>query len=75
MTRITLEQWAIQSGIQPQQSLSGIHPGPEQSVGTYIIIDHYNPYRKQLWLLSDYAVSSVAGSVVWMVPRMERVEV
>ena len=58
--KLTLQEWVARTGIQPT------HPTTERGVVSVVCVPHQNPL---LWFLSDYAVSSVCGSVIWLVPR------
>lgn len=65
MPKISLEEWVRRSGIQPTT--------PTTETGAIsVVIDHYHLERQQLWRLTDYKVSSVAGVVVWLTPVKEQ---
>lgn len=58
---MTLAEWSTKSGIQVERSGTG---------GTYVYVSDSVPMRRDLWSLSDYRVSSVAGLVIWLVPTL-----
>jgi len=60
----TLADWAADSGIRPTT------PTTERAAVS-VTIDQADPRRAGLWHLSDYAVSTSTGAVVWLVPRMK----
>lgn len=59
---MTLHEWSQLTSILPT------HPTTECSAVS-VIVDHLNEHRSKLWRLTDYAVSSVCGIVIWLVPR------
>jgi len=61
---MTLKQWLETSGVLPT------HPTTETSAVS-VVLDHFHPARADLWRLSDYAVSTVSGPAVWLVPRQK----
>ena len=58
----TLHGWTQRTGVLPTE--------PTTECGaTSVVLSHTHPCRPALWQLADYAVSSVSGVVVWLVPR------
>ena len=57
----SLADWAAESGIEPTA------PTTERAAVS-VTIDPADPRRAGLWHLSDYAVGTSSGSVVWLVP-------
>ena len=58
--RMSLAEWAKKNGIYPT------HPTTEKGAVS-VVID--SGKHTGLWSLTDFEVSSVSGSVVWLVPR------
>lgn len=58
----SLADWAAESGIRPTA------PTAERAAVS-VTVDQADPRRAALWHLSDYAVSTSAGAVVWLVPK------
>lgn len=57
-----LKEWTKYSGITPTT--------PTTETGAVsVCIEDNNDFRKQLWDLEDYKVSSVSGIVVWLIPQ------
>ncbi len=58
---MTLQEWSEDSGYDIGQAAGG----------TYVTLDSDcdSGVRASLFHLSDYAVSTVSGPVVWLVPR------
>lgn len=56
-----LQQWSEVSGILPT------YPTTEKRAVS-VVVDHDNQHRKSLFNLADYAVSTCAGAVIWLVP-------
>jgi len=61
---MTLAEWSESTGILPTTPTT-------ESGAVSVVIDHEHQNRAQLWHLTDYAVSSVSGVVVWLVPKGE----
>lgn len=57
-----LQEWCELSGILYT------HPTTETKAVS-VCCNRDTPYYWMLWLLGDYAVSSVSGPVVWLVPK------
>jgi len=57
----SLADWAAESGVKPTA------PTTERAAVS-VTIDPADPRRAGLWHLSDYAVGTSSGSVVWLVP-------
>lgn len=64
---MTLKKWVQLSGIKHTT------PTTEREAVSVLSDDRNNPLHANLWHLSDYVVTAVAGSVVWMVPRRMKV--
>jgi hypothetical protein len=62
---MTLQEWSKTTNILPT------HPTTE-SGAVSVISTLNNRYHAELWRLDDYAVSSVGGPVIWLVPRKAR---
>ena len=62
---MTLAQWKSRTGILPT------HPTTERGAVSMIVADVglTTTQLMELWRLEDYAVSSVSGPIVWLVPR------
>jgi hypothetical protein len=58
---MTLEQWASASEVAVER------PSPHLR-GVAVVVDHFSPWRRYLWHLDDYRVSSVSGPTVWLIP-------
>jgi hypothetical protein len=58
---MTLAEWAAGSEVPVER------PSPHLR-GVAVTLDVFNPWRRYLWHLDDYRVSSAAGPVVWLVP-------
>lgn len=57
---MTLKEWSDATGILP------VYP----TIGAVSVAGaHISPHYASLWYLSDHYVSTVAGVVVWLVPR------
>lgn len=56
---MTLQEWEKLSSIKSDSV----------KTSSFVVVDIENPHRKELWNLSDYAVTSASASVVWLVPR------
>jgi len=61
---MSLHEWAETSGVLPT------YPTTETGAVS-VVLDHSHPDRAALWRLSDYAVSTVSGPVIWLVPRQK----
>lgn len=59
---MTLREWSELTGILPT------HPTTERGAVS-VICNAQHKHSWELWHLSDYAVSSVSGPVVWLIPR------
>jgi hypothetical protein len=57
---MSLSQWADRCGIPPTRGSNG---------STCVIMRGSRAGLLALWSLSDHAVSSICGDVVWLVPR------
>lgn len=55
---MTLAQWSKETGIKPKQTDNG---------STFVVA--LNEQFPKLWQLEDFAVSSVCGPVVWLIPK------
>jgi hypothetical protein len=62
---MTLKEWSCGTGILPT------HPTTERGAVSVLSTRESNPGHTDLWRLDDYAVSSVCGVVVWLVPRRD----
>lgn len=58
---MTLKEWCDKTGILPT------HPTSETGAVS-VVMDFADLWTDELWHLDDYKVSSVAGSVIWLVP-------
>jgi hypothetical protein len=58
---MNLQEWCRLSDTGPT------HPVTERGV-VAVQPDRHSPHRQSLWCLSDFVVSSVCESVVWLVP-------
>jgi len=58
---MTLKEWCLNAGILPT------HPATETRAVS-LCTTHETPDYTDLWRLSDYVVSSLIGSVVWLCP-------
>jgi len=58
---MNLHEWCRLSDTRPT------HPATERGA-VAVQPDRASPHRQLLWRLSDFVVSSVCGSVVWLVP-------
>jgi hypothetical protein len=56
---LSLAAWCANAKIASEPAAGGLRVG--------VLVGH--PLRPLLWRLSDYAVSSSSGAVVWLVPR------
>lgn len=56
--------WSKRTGILPT------HPTSETGAISVISYSSLTPHHADLWHLDDYTVSSVCGSVVWLMPRI-----
>ena len=61
---MTLKEWSEKTNIPIQTVQGGIFQGD-----TFVVVDHLYEPRRELWNLTDYAVSSVSSIVVWLVPK------
>lgn len=61
----TLAQWVKLCGINPT------HPTTESGAVSVISKWPNNILHGELWNLTDYNVSSVSGSVIWLTPKTQ----
>ena len=59
---MTLREWSEANGIL------ATHPTTERGAVS-VVVDINHPQRSDLWVLSDYHVSTVSGPVIWLVPK------
>lgn len=63
---MNLKEWSEKTGIRFTS------PTTEKGAVSVLISEYYPEYNL-LWNLSDYYVSSVAGIVVWLVPKQQNI--
>jgi hypothetical protein len=61
---MNLRQWSKRTGILPTHPTTG-----RGAVSLTFTYDTDSQLHHELWRLTDYAVSTVSGPVVWLVPR------
>jgi hypothetical protein len=69
---MTLSQW--ETRLQAVEDLPIATPrviNTHAAGGKWIPDGMPNPYRRELWSLSDYLVSSVTGGTIWLTPRQK----
>jgi hypothetical protein len=60
---MTLAEWSAATGILPT------HPTTERGAVS-LCCSPNDADRVQLWNLTDFAVSTVSGPVIWLVPKI-----
>ena len=68
---MTLQQYSDRNGITINRHDNGgtFLIMPAHNVWRSGVLDNNRPQVRHLWRLTDYAVSTISGPIVWMAPR------